>query len=57
MLLRHSLRQEDAARRVERAVEKVLAHGLRTADIAAPGQRVVGTQAMGDAVVSALQVR
>jgi 3-isopropylmalate dehydrogenase len=57
MLLRHSLRQEDAARRVERAVEKVLARGLRTADIAAPGQRVVGTQAMGDAVVSALQVR
>jgi 3-isopropylmalate dehydrogenase len=57
MLLRHSLRQEDAARRVEGAVEKVLAHGLRTADIAAPGQRVVGTQAMGDAVVSALQVR
>jgi 3-isopropylmalate dehydrogenase len=32
----------------------VLAQGLRTADIAAPGERVIGTRAMGDAVVAAL---
>jgi 3-isopropylmalate dehydrogenase len=32
----------------------VLAQGLRTADIAAPGGATVGTVAMGDAVVAAL---
>jgi len=35
-------------------VRKVLANGMRTADIAAPGEPVVGTKAMGDAVVAAL---
>ncbi len=33
MLLRHSLRVEDAARAVERAVEAALGDGLRTADL------------------------
>jgi 3-isopropylmalate dehydrogenase len=55
MLLRYSLRQEAAAARVEAAVGKVLAQGLRTADIAAPGEKVIGTRAMGDAVLAALQ--
>jgi 3-isopropylmalate dehydrogenase len=32
----------------------VLAAGLRTADIWAPGTHKVGTRAMGDAVVAAL---
>jgi 3-isopropylmalate dehydrogenase len=32
----------------------VLRQGLRTADIAMPGERVVGTRAMGDAVAAAL---
>jgi 3-isopropylmalate dehydrogenase len=32
----------------------VLAQGLRTADIAAAGERSIGTRAMGDAVVGAL---
>ena len=41
MLLRYSLDQLDAADRVEAAVRDVLAAGLRTADIAAPGERVV----------------
>ena len=54
MLLRHSLQQEAAARRIEAAVHKVLAQGLRTADIAEPGKRTVGTQEMGDAVLAAL---
>jgi len=35
-------------------VRTVLAGGLRTGDIAQPGERVVGTRAMGDAVVAAL---
>ncbi|MGD9942413.1 MAG: 3-isopropylmalate dehydrogenase [Burkholderiaceae bacterium] len=54
MLLRHSLNQEAAAQRVEGAVRKVLAQGLRTADIAEAGKRTVGTREMGDAVVAAL---
>jgi 3-isopropylmalate dehydrogenase len=35
-------------------VQAVLRDGLRTGDIAAPGEPVIGTNAMGDAVVSAL---
>jgi 3-isopropylmalate dehydrogenase len=54
MMLRYSFDQEAAARRIETAVSKVLARGLRTADIALPGEATVGTRAMGDAVVSAL---
>ncbi len=41
--------------RIEGAVRKVLAQGLRTRDIALPGERAVGTRAMGDAVLAALQ--
>jgi len=54
MLLRYSLGQEAAAQRVETAVRKVLAQGYRTADIAEPGKRVVGTREMGDCVLAAL---
>ncbi len=54
MLLRFSLDQEAAAQRIEAAVRKVLAQGLRTADIAEPGKRTVGTREMGDAVIAAL---
>lgn len=54
MMLRYSLHQEAAAQRIEKAVAKVLASGLRTADIAAPGEATVGTVAMGDAVLAAL---
>ena len=54
MLMRHSLQQEAAAQRIEGAVRKVLAQGFRTADIAEPGKRTVGTTEMGDAVLAAL---
>ncbi len=54
MMLRYSLRQEAYARRIEDAVESVLRAGLRTADLARAGEAVVGTAAMGDAVVAAL---
>jgi len=43
------------ADRIEAAVRKVLQQGLRTPDIAQPGEAVVGTARMGDAVVAALQ--
>jgi 3-isopropylmalate dehydrogenase len=53
MMLRYSLGRAEQAGRIEAAVKKVLAQGLRTADIAAGG-RSVGTKEMGDAVVAAL---
>jgi len=55
MMLRYSLNLDAAARRIEAAVGKVLAAGLRTADIHQPGTTRVGTTAMGDAVVAALE--
>jgi 3-isopropylmalate dehydrogenase len=54
MMLRYSLSQPDAAARIEAAVRKVLAAGLRTADIYTPGTRRVGTAEMGAAVLEAL---
>ena len=54
MMLRFSLHQPQAADRVESAVQAVLASGLRTADIWSEGATRVGTRAMGDAVVAAL---
>ena len=55
MMFRYSLQRADIADRIERAVRNVLADGYRTGDIALPGERIVGTKAMGDAVVAALQ--
>ncbi|CAM4189184.1 3-isopropylmalate dehydrogenase [Kerstersia similis] len=54
MLLRYSLDLSEQADRVEAAVRKVLADGLRTADIYEEGTRKVGTIEMGDAVLAAL---
>jgi 3-isopropylmalate dehydrogenase len=54
MMLRFSLNQEVAAQRIEAAVQKVLAQGLRTADIFSEGSIRVSTREMGDAVVKAL---
>ncbi|MBI4756106.1 MAG: 3-isopropylmalate dehydrogenase [Betaproteobacteria bacterium] len=54
MMLRYSLGQPGAAQRVEAAVKRVLASGLRTADIHEPGTTRVGTVEMGDAVLAAL---
>jgi 3-isopropylmalate dehydrogenase len=54
MMFRYTFAREDVAARIERAVRAVLADGLRTGDIAQAGERFIGTQAMGDAVVVAL---
>ena len=54
MMLRYSFEQEAAAVRIETAVRKVLAQGLRTADIFETGTTKVGTVEMGDAVLKAL---
>ncbi len=53
MLLRHSLSLGDEAKAIEAAVARVLADGLRTADIARGGD-AVGTEAIAKAVVERL---
>lgn len=50
MMLRYSFGMDDQAARIELAVTRVLEKGLRTQDIALPGQRTVGTRAMGEAI-------
>jgi 3-isopropylmalate dehydrogenase len=54
MALRYSLNAREAADRIEAAVQAVLGDGIRTADIMAEGCRAVGTEAMGDALLSSL---
>jgi 3-isopropylmalate dehydrogenase len=54
MLLRHSLNLDDDAKAIEDAVQKVLDNGLRTSDLGG-GKRSLGTQAMADAVVAAIE--
>ena len=54
MMLRFSLSREAEAARIEAAVQKVLAQGLRTPDIHSAGTTRVSTREMGDAVVKAL---
>ena len=57
MMLRFSLNQEEAASRIERAVQTVLEQGLRTPDIYSEGTKKVGTVEMGEAVVAALKAQ
>jgi 3-isopropylmalate dehydrogenase len=57
LLLRYSLGRETEAKAIEAAVSAVLDAGQRCADIAsgAQGEKVVGTKAMGKAVVAAVK--
>jgi 3-isopropylmalate dehydrogenase len=54
MMMRYSFNLEAVALRIESAVKKVLADGLRTADIYEEGTRKISCSEMGDAVVAAL---
>ncbi|SPH22849.1 3-isopropylmalate dehydrogenase [Ascidiaceihabitans donghaensis] len=55
MALRYSFDQGDEATRLEQAVEKVLADGVRTADLMGPEDGTpVSTTGMGDAILAAL---
>lgn len=54
MMMRYSLGEEHMADRIEVAVGRVLDKGLRTPDIHAAGDTLVGTAEMGDAVVAAM---
>jgi len=53
-MLRYSFGAEKAAKRIEAAVQKVLAKGLRTADLGKPSGKVLNTTQMGQAVLKAL---
>jgi 3-isopropylmalate dehydrogenase len=52
MMLRYTFNDEVNALRVEKAVKKTLAAGLRTGDIMQADMQKVGTKEMGDAVVA-----
>ena len=54
MLLRHSLGLEAEAQALEAAVTSAIDAGLRTADIANPGERVLSTSEMGAAILERL---
>lgn len=54
MLLSDGLGLKDEGAAVMAAIEAALASGLRTADLAAPGQSPVGTTAFTEAVVAAI---
>jgi 3-isopropylmalate dehydrogenase len=56
MLLRWSLKREDAATAVELAVSRAIDDGLRTADIAIGGAKTVGTTAMARAIADRITV-
>jgi 3-isopropylmalate dehydrogenase len=54
MLLRYSFDMLDEAAMIERACTNVLASGLRTADVMAPGTARVGTTVMGESILREL---
>ncbi|MBV9579104.1 MAG: 3-isopropylmalate dehydrogenase [Chloroflexi bacterium] len=54
LLLRYSLLLEREAKAVERAVDDAIELGLRTPDIAKPGETTATTSAVGDAIVEAV---
>lgn len=54
MMLRSSFSLQQEADAVEEAVAQVLQAGHRTADLARPGEKPVGTQEMGDLVAEAV---
>jgi homoisocitrate dehydrogenase len=55
LLARHFWAESEAAAKIEGAVRQVLARGIVTPDLAAPGRSAVGTRAIGDAVLAALK--
>lgn len=57
LMFRYSLKRPDLADRIDQAVKRVLQQGVRTPDIARPGEKVVGTRGMGDAVVAVLRAQ
>ena len=56
LMLRHSFSRPDAADARDRAVDFVIAAGLRTSDLCAGDGRPVGTREMGAAIAEAVRV-
>ncbi|WP_373652810.1 MULTISPECIES: 3-isopropylmalate dehydrogenase [unclassified Schlesneria] len=54
LLLRHSLKLEQEAAAIEAAVDRILAKGHRTADLAGGAGSSLGTEAMGSLVIAEL---
>lgn len=54
LMLRYTFKEEEAARAIEVACEKVISQGYRTGDIYQEGCTKVGTTGMGDAIIAAL---
>jgi 3-isopropylmalate dehydrogenase len=57
MLLRYSWKMENAAQLIERAVDTVLAAGIKTADLCREGELSVSTSAFAEAVAEAVGVK
>ena len=55
MMLRYSFDMNDEADAIEKAVEKLLADGVRTGDIMSEGCRKVSCSEMGDAIAAAIR--
>ncbi|HET9097317.1 MAG TPA: 3-isopropylmalate dehydrogenase, partial [Candidatus Baltobacteraceae bacterium] len=54
MLLRHSLRDQAGAARIEKAVESAFAQGARTRELSPPGEEFLTTQQFTDKVIAQL---
>ena len=57
MMLRYSLNQEQLADKINSAVSEVLDQGYRTSDISSEGDKIVGTEEMGDLIVKAIEAQ
>lgn len=55
MMLRYSFGLEKEAQAIEKAVDKVLDEGYRTADIYEDGMKKVGTRRMGELIAAAIE--
>jgi 3-isopropylmalate dehydrogenase len=54
LLLRYSFDMEEAAQRVEAAIQRVLADGFRCADVSVGATSIIGTSEMGQRIRAAL---
>ena len=57
MMLRYSLDQQELADKINSAVSEVLDQGYRTSDISSEGDKIVGTEEMGDLIVKAIEAQ
>jgi len=55
LLLRYSFQMETEAQLIEKAVEQVLLDGVRTGDLTKDQSAVVGTKAMGAAIIAKMK--